>query len=302
MFRIWISRTGPVPIREQLSAQLLFGILSHRLTPGERLPSVRELARRVKMHPNTVSAAYSDLVARGWLKRKSGSGVFVGDLAPSRSENTVDAFVQTWLAEGLSRGFSADQIRAAFESAAKAELRPCVVAHPDREFARILAAEIEAACGNGLPSATIDEALESPEYARHFLLTTASAVGPVAKSCPDRHGVIVLKSVEEFLTGGRRLASPALIAIVSRSESVLTWASLLTRSLGLAGSDVIRRNPGERGWKDGLGACDLIAADILAQRELPKKAKAIYELRLVAQSYLEKARELVTGEKSVTSV
>jgi DNA-binding transcriptional regulator YhcF (GntR family) len=89
MFRIWISRSGSIPIREQLSAQVLFGILSHRLRPGERLPSVRDLARRIKMHPNTVSAAYSDLVERGWLKRKSGSGVFVADLKANSNDSPI---------------------------------------------------------------------------------------------------------------------------------------------------------------------------------------------------------------------
>ncbi len=298
MFRIWISRSGSIPIREQLSAQLLFGILSHRLHPGERLPSVREMARRIKMHPNTVSAAYSDLVDRGWLKRKSGSGVFVGDLAP-RNDHSIDAFVQAWIAEGAARGFSPEAIRAAFEAALRGHGGPFVVVHPDLEFARILAAEIEEACGAALPSATIEQGLN--DFTHHFLLTTASAVAPVAEARPDRHSVIVLKSVEEFLAGPRRITSPSLIAIVSRSESVLTWASLLTRSLGLAGSDVIRRNPNDRGWQDGLGACDLIAADVLARRELPRNAKRIYDLRLIAPSFLEKARELVTGQRSVTS-
>jgi DNA-binding transcriptional regulator YhcF (GntR family) len=56
MVRIWISRQSTIPVREQLSAQLRFGILSGRLAPAEHLPSVRELARRLKVHANTVSA------------------------------------------------------------------------------------------------------------------------------------------------------------------------------------------------------------------------------------------------------
>jgi DNA-binding transcriptional regulator YhcF (GntR family) len=57
VLRLWVSRNSTVSIREQLSAQLVLGILSGRLAPGERLPSVRALARRLRIHPNTVSAA-----------------------------------------------------------------------------------------------------------------------------------------------------------------------------------------------------------------------------------------------------
>src|SRR5882724_11866623 len=102
MFRIWISRSSSIPIRDQLSAQLLFGILSHRLQPGERLPSVRDFARRIKIHPNTVSAAYRDLVARGWLKSRTGSGVFVRE---HKQDGHTDASLHAWIEEGLSRGF-----------------------------------------------------------------------------------------------------------------------------------------------------------------------------------------------------
>ena len=77
MIRLWISRRSALPIREQLSAQLLLGILSRKLPPGEKLPSVRDLARRLKIQGNTVLAVYRDLAERGWVQAQPGSGVFV---------------------------------------------------------------------------------------------------------------------------------------------------------------------------------------------------------------------------------
>src|SRR5271155_776304 len=120
MNRIWISRDSSIPICEQLSAQLLFGIVSRRFGPSERLPSVRDLARRLKVHPNTVSAAYQDLAARGWVKRKAGSGVFVCDIKHPEKGDQIDAFVHAWMEEGLSRGFSLDALATAFEKAGSA--------------------------------------------------------------------------------------------------------------------------------------------------------------------------------------
>jgi len=62
--RLWIARTSVLPVREQLVAQLLLAILSRELGPGDRLPSTRELARRLHVHSNTVSAAYAELERR----------------------------------------------------------------------------------------------------------------------------------------------------------------------------------------------------------------------------------------------
>src|SRR5258707_3434238 len=139
MNRIFVSRRSSIPIREQLSAQLLFGILSRRIGPGERLPSVRDLARRVKVHPNTVSASYQDLAARGWVQCKAGSGVFVCDIERDGKGEPVDTFVHAWIEEGLSRGFSLDALSAAFEKARKESVaqgkpRRLLVVHPDRHL------------------------------------------------------------------------------------------------------------------------------------------------------------------------
>ena len=61
---IFVNRRGGVPVRDQLVTQLELKILGGDLARGQRLPSVRALARRLKVHHNTVSAAYQDLLAR----------------------------------------------------------------------------------------------------------------------------------------------------------------------------------------------------------------------------------------------
>src|SRR5580658_8081450 len=99
MIRIWLSRKTLVPIREQLSAQFILGIMSRRISPGEKLPSVRELARRLKLHANTVSACYQDLAKRGWVSQRRGSGVFVRSF-PMPTEGGIAAFAQAFIQEG----------------------------------------------------------------------------------------------------------------------------------------------------------------------------------------------------------
>ncbi len=53
--RLWLTKHSEVPLREQLTTQIVLGIVSRDLRPGQRLPSTRELARRFGIHANTVS-------------------------------------------------------------------------------------------------------------------------------------------------------------------------------------------------------------------------------------------------------
>jgi len=72
--QLWFNRASEVSIREQLVTQVILGILSGDLAPGQRLPSTRELARRFKLHPNTASAGYRQLESEGVLSLKGGGG------------------------------------------------------------------------------------------------------------------------------------------------------------------------------------------------------------------------------------
>ncbi|HEX7159397.1 MAG TPA: GntR family transcriptional regulator, partial [Edaphobacter sp.] len=75
--RFWFVHPGEVSLRDQIVTQVVLGVASGELAPGERLPSTRELARRFHLHPNTVSAAYRQLEREGKLELRRGSGVFV---------------------------------------------------------------------------------------------------------------------------------------------------------------------------------------------------------------------------------
>src|ERR1700693_108312 len=80
--QLWFARGSEVTIREQLVTQVILGILSDDLAPGQRLPSTRELARRFRLHPNTVSAGYRQLERERWVEFRHGSGVYVRESRP----------------------------------------------------------------------------------------------------------------------------------------------------------------------------------------------------------------------------
>ena len=54
------------------------------LQPGEKLPSVRELALQLTINPNTIQRAYRELEAGGWIVAVPGKGCFVSDRTPAK--------------------------------------------------------------------------------------------------------------------------------------------------------------------------------------------------------------------------
>ena len=87
--------------KEQISAGIL--------TPGDKLPSVRELAGELAINPNTIPRSYRQLEMEGWIVTVPGKGCFVCSderLAEEEKKRLLaefDAVVEGLLAFGVSR-------------------------------------------------------------------------------------------------------------------------------------------------------------------------------------------------------
>lgn len=74
-----IDVQSKIPIFEQLKKQILEFITIGILKPNDKLPSVRSLASDLGVNPNTVSKAYVELEAQGYIYTAKGKGCFVAD-------------------------------------------------------------------------------------------------------------------------------------------------------------------------------------------------------------------------------
>jgi DNA-binding transcriptional regulator YhcF (GntR family) len=92
--KLWFSRDKDISIRDQLTPQLMLGIVTGELPPGARLPSTRALARRFKLHPNTVSAVYRQLEQQRWVESVRGSGVYVRGAGKDKKEAQLETLDQ----------------------------------------------------------------------------------------------------------------------------------------------------------------------------------------------------------------
>ena len=76
-----VQPTSGVPIYRQLMDQVRSLVSSGRLKPGDRLPSVRQMAAELEVNMMTVSKAYTRLEADGVLERERGLGMRVPEAA-----------------------------------------------------------------------------------------------------------------------------------------------------------------------------------------------------------------------------
>lgn len=97
--KIIIRNTSEIPIYEQIKEQVKAAVYSGELAEGSMLPSIRRLARDLKISVITVKRAYSDLEEEGFVTNVQGKGCF------AKSKNNEDLRAQALLkiGDGLTR-------------------------------------------------------------------------------------------------------------------------------------------------------------------------------------------------------
>lgn len=90
-----------LPIYAQLMDTLKRRIITGRYLPGEKLPSVRELAAEAGINPNTVQRAFSELEREGLIYTQRATGKYVTENA-DEIKSARQALAKTQIAEFLS--------------------------------------------------------------------------------------------------------------------------------------------------------------------------------------------------------
>jgi GntR family transcriptional regulator len=115
LFQIHYPPDSLVAIYEQIVDQVTFGVASGALEPGSLIPSVRELAQRILVHPNTVARAFQELERRQIVTARRGRGMEVTPEAPdicrARREETVRERIRQALREAVSSALPPEQVR-----------------------------------------------------------------------------------------------------------------------------------------------------------------------------------------------
>lgn len=117
-----VDPSRSVPLYAQVVEQLRSLVLSGALRPGDRLPTVRELAVQQRINRNTAAKAYGLLEAEGVLETRRGQGTFVAAAPDPEArgdyEERVARFLERVTAEAAGLGLSPDDLAERLAAAA----------------------------------------------------------------------------------------------------------------------------------------------------------------------------------------
>jgi GntR family transcriptional regulator len=117
---IRVESTSGVPIIRQIGDQIRSLAASGALAPGDRLPSVRQLARELLVNQNTILRVYERLTAEGLLERRQGDGTYVADTLPRGrvkvQRELLEQEIDRLAHRALDLGVSLDELRKLFDA------------------------------------------------------------------------------------------------------------------------------------------------------------------------------------------
>lgn len=112
---IRIDYNSGEPILRQAIDQIKFMVVNGTLSPGDKLPSIRELAKMLKINPTTVSRIYTALEQEGIIVLRQGQGAFIASsqkgISLKAAKQTAARHAKTLLVEGLRAGLEFGQIQ-----------------------------------------------------------------------------------------------------------------------------------------------------------------------------------------------
>lgn len=279
--QLWFAHGSGVTLREQLVTQVILGILSGDLAPGQRLTSTRELARRFRLHPNTASAGYRQLERDHWVEFRHGSGVYVRAVRPDVAASPVlalDQLVGELFRSARSMKVPLTTLRARLRH--WLELQPpdhFLLIEPDEELRRILVLEI----GRVVTLPVVGSHAADPQLAQLLEGAIPVSLPGTAKTHGQsfRRGadllVLRVNSVQKSLAPWLPAPAKSLVGVASRWPGFLKMARSVLAAAGFPSESLLFRDARKPNWQRGLKEAAAVVCDAVTAAELPKSLRAL---------------------------
>lgn len=293
-----INPKSGIPLYVQLKSQIKHFISAGVWEPGLKLPTERELAETLGVSRNTVSAAYKELEAEGFLVSLQGRGTFVAGESPdkkrtSRKERLL-RIIDLALEEAAELGFNPDDFLALAVSRAQEQkellstLRLAFVA-PAGEQAEYFKEELLSETGVQVVPFLLAEIRERPEEARQrclgidLIVTTLGEVEEVERLLKPVGKPVVGVSLElELGTIVRiaRMPAGSTLVLLCSEESFGEKVKQSLQSAGISGIRVKVSTDRSEGVKTLVGEAEAVAVSIDRLEEVKELAgKEVIPLR-----------------------
>ena len=269
--RLWFSPDSEVPIYRQLVTQMVLAILSGDLHSGERLPSTRELARRFRVHPNTISAGYRQLVREGWAEYRHGSGVFVrtNNEVPTTPAQILDRHISAFFRAVRELDLPSAEVR---ERVAQWLASPppdhFLMIDPDPELREILLTEIRDLTDFTVTGVSVEEGTTAGALRGAIPLCRPSKTKMVQAVLPAGVELITLqiRSANAWLAPSLPGLKDKLIGVVSHWPEFLIIARTMLAAVGIDPDLLVLRDTHRPRWTRGLDQTAAIICDVLTAK------------------------------------
>ncbi|MCE9634933.1 MAG: GntR family transcriptional regulator [Planctomycetes bacterium] len=120
-FSFRVDPSSAEPLFAQIVSGVKHAVATGRLAPGDRLPSVRELARELVINPNTIAKAYEALEAEGITLSRHGAGTFIAErravLSGDEQRRRIREALTALLTDAVHLGLRESDVRREFDAA-----------------------------------------------------------------------------------------------------------------------------------------------------------------------------------------
>ena len=232
--KIHINKQSEAPVREQLREQIIYLLGTGKLPVGSTLPSVRELARQLKVHHNTVSHVYADLVREGWLITRRGSRVVAVQQAGNASEDegkpaSLDDVIDRMVRLAQERGYPLQQLATRVRERLLAEPPDhLLIVEPEAEMGILMREEVRRTIGQSPAGCTVARLQQDPGMAIGAVLLSPVYLVDGLECIPSKDRRIIpltYTSGDRHLDLVRSLREPSAVGMVSVSPAILKTAS-----------------------------------------------------------------------------
>lgn len=298
--KFWLSKNSEIPVREQLVTQITLGIASGDLPAGEKLSSTRQIARRFKIHANTVGFAYQILSEQGLIEFRKGNGFYVCESKQqdNNNEKSLDTLIANFFQTAQLRGFSETEIQNRLQKRLNIQTpEQILVIKSDENLRRILVEEIKQATNLRVIGASFEEFVEKYQNTNVIFTTMPDEKDKIEsilsadKSC----FILMPRSVSDSMKGKSRPQQDDLIAVVSGWEKFLAWSKTILVAANVESDSIILRSTADKHWKKGLTEVSMIICDALTAKEFENDER-VKVFRLIADSSLNELKILCLGK------
>ena len=292
--KIWLSKNSEIPIRDQLTTQIVLGVASGDLPVGQKLPSTREISRRFGVHANTVAGAYQKLAEQGWLEFRTGSGFYVREAKTESIENSLDKIIAEFFQTAQKQGFSIAEIKERLlQFFAPRTANEILLIESDAEFREILVEELRRSTGFKISETSFENFMTEHCTADSIFVAMFDETAKIkAVVPPEKHCVFLkVRSVADAMKDEQKPTENDLIAVVSGWEKFLWLAKTMLVAARIDAESLIVRDTRRENWRNGLESASMVICDALTAKKLANFPN-LRPFHLIADESLEELKRI----------